>query len=55
MDPRGVPTVIWRHNRNFDFLRKIDDQKFEFGGMVIFYGFNLFLDPMGTQWHQEEP
>ena len=22
----GVPTVIWRHNRNFHFMGKIDDQ-----------------------------
>ena len=22
----GVPTVIWRHNRNFHFFLKIDDR-----------------------------
>ena len=46
--PWGVPTVIWRNNRNFDFLRKIDSQKFEFWGMVIFYGFDPFFGPNGT-------
>ena len=44
----GVPTVIWRNNRNFDFLRKIDSQKFEFMGMVIFYGFDQIFGPNGT-------
>ena len=24
--PKWVPTVIWCHNRNFHFLRKIDDR-----------------------------
>ena len=46
--PWGVPTVIWRNNRNFDFLRKIDSQKFEFWGMVTFYGFDPFFLPNGT-------
>ena len=63
-EPYGIPTVIWRHNGNFSFLRKIDDQKFEwprgsqnfeFWGMVIFTVLTHFLDPMGPHWPQDGP
>ena len=56
--PKGVPTVILRQNRNFQlpFLGKNlwprDSRKFEFWGMVIFYGFDPFFtqcDPIGPQ------
>ena len=40
-------------------LWKIDDrgvvEKFEFWGMVIFYGFDPFLDPVGPHWPQDGP
>ena len=41
------------HHVKFDFLRKIDDpfwgsQKFEFWGMVTFYGFDPFFGPNET-------
>ena len=45
----GVPTVIWRYNRNFHFLRKTVNRKFAFWGMVIFDGFDpFFFLPNGT-------
>ena len=51
--PYGVPTMIWRHNRNFHFLQKIDDRggswKCEFWGMVIFYGSDPFFGANGVR------
>ena len=58
MDPRFFHRN-WRYNLDLYFFRKIDDrkvvEKFEFWGMVIFYGFDPFLDPMGTYWPQDGP
>ena len=52
-DPLGsiLGTVISRHNRNFDFLRKI---------RLLGHGDFLtvlthFLDPMGPHWRQDGP
>ena len=44
--PYGVPTVVWRHNRNFHFFWKNRWRKFEFRGMVNFTVLTHFLD----QW-----
>ena len=47
----GVPTVMWRHNRNFHFFGKIDvrgNRKFEFWGMVISFTFDPCFGPNGT-------
>ena len=30
-------------------------RKFEFWGIVIFYGFDPFLDPTGPHWPQDGP
>ena len=44
--PKWLATLIWRHNRNFHFLRKMEN--IEFWGMVIFYGFDPIFLPNGT-------
>ena len=49
--PQVFPTVIWRHNRKFDFLPKsmtAEYSKIRIWGMVIFYGFDPFFGPNGT-------
>ena len=47
-----VPTVIWRHNRNFYFLGKINS-KIRILGHGDFYGFDHFFftqcDPIGPK------
>ena len=57
-DPRGSPpwfgaiTVKSNFGQN-RWLR--GSRKFEFWGMVIFYGFDPFFDPMGPHWPQDGP
>ena len=55
--PYRVPTLIWRHNRNFHFLQKNrwprGSWKCEFLGMVIFYVSDPFFNPMGPHWPQD--
>ena len=54
--PYGVPTVVWRHNRNFQFFWKNrwprGYRKFKFSGMVIFKVLTHFFYPMGPHWPQ---
>ena len=58
----GLNDVVLNDNRKFDFLPKSmteGSQKFEFRGMVIFYGFDPFFGPNGTtlapRWTQGVP
>ena len=48
--PYGVPTVIWRHNRNFRFSQKIDDRGVvEY--LILGHGnFLRFWPIFWTQW-----
>ena len=54
--PKGFPTVIWRHKRNFHFLQKIDDrgvvENSNFGAWSFLTVLTHFLDPMVPHWPQ---